>query len=593
MGLGAGVDIYSDGEDLLWRDPQTSGLTKIVTNANHEAEHASMLLSGASANSLFTKYGVRAYDTCATNITIGTTALTHSLSNERPRFQTYTRKCILSASASEIRFASASFTADPVEKALSIDVYIESMPTEYQAPNNPYITVNISNTTSLGANYSRWSFGAGYLRQGWNTLKMRQLDTVSSTDGAGNLPTGQQHPADIGTGFDWNSTGQFFALSFNNMNGQTVHIDELRRPAKAKPVITIGFDSSGATATDEVFVTKVAPLFEQYGIRSYCTMTNVYELIYSGSQAWTRIAKLYNKYGWDTINHTWSHGATDIGRVATLTSLSRTANLCTATISGGHNLPVNKVIKGSIQGSTPTDMNGVFDTTVTSTTQFTYSAAGADGSGTGTIKLYTFLSEVFTTNNAENQRLLEHELRDISLVLKANGFSRSVPFVAFPNNSVPELSLLQTVAAKSNIKYGRGYRGGMTFVNEFGVDNPLNMGSIILDSGASLFTQTSTIQAKVASAIARGEHLHIFGHFILDDEDPANAAYAPVAPDYPPGQGGNPAPPAGISLSGYGGWWYMSQLRKLVTETLGPAIVSGAILVLRPSDYALYMGELR
>ena len=592
MGLGAGVDIISDGENLCWNDPQKGGYAKIVTDANHETEHASMLLAGASANSLFTKYGVRAYDTCATNITIGTTALTHSLSNERPRFQTYTRKCILSAAASEIRFASANFTADPVEKALSIDVYIESMPTEYQAPNNPYITVNISNTTSLGANYSRWSFGAGYLRQGWNTLKMRQLDTVSSTDGAGNLPTGQQHPADIGTGFDWNSTGQFFALAFNNMNGQTVHIDELRRPAKAKPVITIGFDSSGATATDEVFVTKVAPLFEQYGIRSYCTMTNVYELIYSGSQAWTRMAKLYNKYGWDTINHTWNHGATDIGRVVTLTSLSRTSNLCTATVSGGHNLPVNKVIKVSIQGATPSDMNGVFDTTVTSTTQFTYSAAGADGAGTGTIKFYTFLSEVFTTNNAENQRLLEHELRDISLVLKANGFSRSVPFVAFPNNSIPELSLLQTVAAKSNIKYGRGYRGGMTFVNEFGVDNPLNMGSIILDSGASIFTQTSTIQAKVASAIARGEHLHIFGHFILDDEDPANAAYAPVAPDYPPGQGGNPAPPAGISLSGYGGWWYMSQLRKLVTETLGPAIVSGAILVLRPSDYALYMGEL-
>ena len=47
--------------------------------------------------------------------------------------------------------------------------------------------------------------------------------------------------------------------------------------------------------------------------------------------------------------------------MVTITTLARDgANLVTATVSGGHNLPVNTVIKGSIQGATGspgTDMN--------------------------------------------------------------------------------------------------------------------------------------------------------------------------------------------------------------------------------------------
>lgn len=553
-------------------------------------------LAPARANAVFTKYGVAAHggswlNTCANNITIGVTSLSHSLANERPRFETYTRKCVLGASSAEIRFASATFTADQTDKALAIDVYIESMPSEFLGASNPYITVQISNTTSLGANYSRWVFDAGYIRQGWNTLKMRQADTVSATSGAGNLPIGCNHPADAGTGFDWTGTGQFISLLFTNMNGQTVHIDQLRRPAKAKPVLVIGFDASGYSSTDETFVAKVAPLFAQYGIRSYCTMTNIYELIYSGGQAWSRLSNLYNNCGWDVINHTWSHGGTEIGRVVTLTSLSRTTNVCTATVSGGHSLTVNKVCKVSIQGATPSDMNGVFDVTVTSATQFTYTATGADGSATGTVKFYTFLSEIFTANNAENLRLLTHELGDVARVIKSNGFSRGTPVAAFPNNSVPELSLLQSVCGSYGIKFGRAYRGGYTFVNEFGIDNPLNFGSFVMDSGTS-YTRLSEIQAKVTGAINRGEHIWIFGHFILDDEDPVNAAYKPVDADYPPSQGGNPAPPAGASLSGFGGWWYLSQLRTLVQSTIGPAIRSGELLVMSPSEYAVYMNGM-
>ena len=497
---------------------------------------------GAEANSVFSAYGVQAYNTCQNGITIGLISATQSLANERPRFQTYTRKVVIGSTASEVRFNSASFTADPAVKEFSVDVYIESMPSEFLGGSNPYIDISLHNTTTFGANYTRRSFNAAYLRQGWNTLKICANDTVSATSGVGNLPTGMSRSADVGTGFDWTSAGQCFVLVFNNMNGQTVHIDEIRRPAKAVPVVTIGFDASGFNSTDETFVTKVAPLFSKYGIRSYCTMTNVYELVYSGAQAWRRISNLYNNWQWDVINHTWSHGATDIGRVVTGTSVSRTSNVVTFTVSGGHGFTVGKVMKISIQGATPSDLNGVFDATVTSSTVFTYTAAGADGSGSGTIKGYTYLSEVLNANTTENNRLLTHELTDIQRVLCANGFSRSLPWVAFPNNSVPELSLLQEVTAKNKIRFARAYRGGYTFVNEFGIDNPLNMGSFVMDSGTN-YTKLSDIQAKVSGAIARGEHIHIFGHYILDDEDPANAAYKPVDPDYPPGQGGNPAPP--------------------------------------------------
>lgn len=552
----------------------------------------------APGNKTFSKYGVTAYNTATVGITIGTISLTQSLSNERPRFQTYTRKCVIGSTASEIRFNSATFTADQTEKALSIDVYIESMPSEFLGASNPYIDISLHNSTTFGSNYTRRSYNAGYLRQGWNTLKVRADDTVSASAGAGNLPTGMARPADVGTGFDWTGTGQCCVLVFNNMNGQTVHVDELRRPAKAVPVLTIGFDASGFNSTDEVFVTKVAPLFTQYGIRGYCTMTNIYELIYSGSQAWTRIANLYNNFGWDVINHTWSHGGTTVGRVVTITSLVRSSNVVTATVSGGHSLPVNSTIKGSIQGATGTpgtDMNtdstaAMPTITVTSSTAFTYASTGSDGTATGTPKLYTYLSEVFSANNAENLRLLNHEVADVQRILKANGFSRGSRWMALPNNSVPELSLFQSVASGCGVSFARAYRGGYTFVNELGIDNPLNMGSFVMDSGTS-YTRLSELQAKVAGAIARGEHIHIFGHFILDDTDPANAAYAPVDPDYPPGQGGNPSPPS-ASLSGFGGWWYYSQLRTLINSTIGPAIANGTLLVKSPSEYAAYMGEL-
>ncbi|WP_178118684.1 hypothetical protein, partial [Pseudomonas sp. SZ57] len=89
----------------------------------------------------------------------------------------------------------------------------------------------------------------------------------------------------------------------NNMNGQTVHLDQIRRPAKAVPVLVIGFDATSAFSTDNVFREKVAPLFAEYGIKSYVTLTNIFDIVFSGSATWDRTVDLYNTFQWDAIPH--------------------------------------------------------------------------------------------------------------------------------------------------------------------------------------------------------------------------------------------------------------------------------------------------
>ena len=91
----------------------------------------------------------------------------------------------------------------------------------------------------------------------------------------------------------------------------------------------------------------------------------------------------------------------------------------------------------------------------------------------------------------------------MSRVLKYNGFSRAQRVVAFPNNSVPELSLLQTVCSSAGITFGRAYRGGYTFIHELGIDNPLNFGSYVMDSGTNYEAVRNT--GKVQGAVDRGE----------------------------------------------------------------------------------------
>jgi len=558
----------------------------------------------AAGDAILTKYGVTAFDICrapgvGNTMLIGTTDIaSHAPSNERPRFSTYTRKVVLGATGnSQMRFVQMNaFDPDPVEKAFSVSIYLESVPNEFAGAGlTPYVDVELSasSTTNAGSNYSRWSFNSASLRQGWNVLKLRQADTVSSTPGAGNLPVGVTHPADIGTGFDWNAgQARYLSLRFTNMAGQTVHIDQIRKPAKAKPILVLGFDANGASLNDSIFVSKVAPLLAKYNMRSYVTLTNIYEMIYSGSTAWKRIASLYNNYGWDVINHTWSHGGTEVGRNTTLASLAANADVVTATFASAHGITLGNTFRAKISGASIGAANGVFEMVANTATTATYTAAGAGtATATGTILLCTFLSEVFGTDTAENRRLWKHEVADISQTMRSVGFARAAGFLAYPNNSAPELNVLQYGCNEAGIKIGRGYRNGYTVVNEFGIDNPLHCGSFEMGSGATA-TQTSTLEAKIAGAIARGEHIQIYGHFILDDTDPANASYAPLqanGDEYPPGSNGNPNPPA-AGATGVGGWWYFSQLKRLIDGTVGPAVQRGDLLVMSPSEYLAFMG---
>lgn len=536
------------------------------------------------ADSLIAKYGRTAQDICLATTTVGVTTVTHALSNERPRFSTYTRKATITAGTlSELRFPGLAITADPDDQSLSIDIYIEQPIGEFsEITPNPFIAVNLSNDTPLASNYRQWGFGASYLRQGWNTLKMRAADDIGAVS-SGNLPFGVSTTSS-GTGCNFALPIQYLAIQFTNMNGHVVHIDQVRRSAKAKPTLVIGFDASGSSSNDNIFVETLAPLFQSYGIKPYVTYTGVYELISAGSTTWNRLVTLQNNWGWDIINHTWSHGAGEVGRSVVLTSLSRTSNLVTATFPSAHNITIGKRFKALINGATPSDMNGIVECTATTTTQVTYTAAGVNGSATGTVNLYTFLAQVLSSDTTENRAILKHELSDVTRALKASGMAKAAHILAYPNNSVPELNLLQAVCDDAGIAYGRSTRGGMVFINEFGVDNPLHFGSWVMDSG-TFATRTSTLIAKVNAAIARGEHIWIYGHYIQDEA----TAGGPVDLEYAPGQNGNPAPPGG-ALSGAGGWWYLGQLKRLFNEAILPAVAAGNLSLASANEWSAKLG---
>lgn len=645
-----------------------------------------LLMQPGVANAMLTKYGTVGFDIAravtpgGTTMVIGTTDLTHSVTNDYPRFGAYTRKCVTgNTGTSQIRFTTMTpITHDPTEKALSVDVYIEQYVTEFAASNG-YIDIEMSSstTTSIGSNYSRWSFNATCLKQGWNTLKIRSADTVSSTAGSGNLPQGVSHPADVGTGFNWSTEScGFLSLRFNNMPNQNFYVSQIRLPAKALSVMTIGFDAPGYSNADTTFTSKVAPLFATYGVRSYTTVTNAYDMVAAGSTAWTRMAALCNTYGWDVINHTWDHGGTAIGTNTVLTSLVSASDVVTLTFPAAHGVTVGSKVKGLIRGSSIAVTNAVIQWDVPTTTTMTATVTGAgSATATGTITFNTFLSEVITpssylqslvssadvvtltfrsahglnvgsyisgkidgssiavtnitttwlvatsttltatiassgsttatgtitftpaagealTNDAkEARRLAAHEFGSIGNAMRSVGFARGAVFTAYPNNSYMEKSTMEYAASVAGIKVGRSDRNGYTNVNEYGIDNPLCMGSWNMTSGTS-GTQTSTLEAKVAGAISRGDHIHIYGHFILDDTDSTLSAYWPLTAngtEYPPGMNGNPNPPsAGQSITG--GWWYYSQLARLFSSTIGPAIANGTLLVMSPSEYVAYMG---
>lgn len=192
-------------------------------------------------------------------------------------------------------------------------------------------------------------------------------------------------------------------------------------------------------------------------------------------------------------------------------------------------------------------------------------------------------------NNAQSQAILRHELVDLATVMKAVGWNRGVAIAAYPNNSCPELEVNKLICAEAGIKLARGIRGGTVKLSEFGVDVPLHFGSVEMGSGTTA-TSLQYVKDKLTGAIGRGEHMWTYGHYILDDTTPANAAYFPVDNSQPPGSGGNPSPPAGGTQGSVGGWWYYSTLARFLAETVAPAVAAGQLQVYSPTEWAAAIG---
>lgn len=518
---------------------------------------------------------------------MSTTALTRTPDSSYPRFSTATLKCDCSAATSQIRFQAITATCDPDDKLFTIDVYIpfhpdEFGPNRYPATSNPSIAIGLFNTNGWNANNVVWSFDASYLRQGWNTLKMWAGDTNGTTN-SGTLAFGVSKTLS-GTGVDFTAAINCVEVTLNNMSGKSVWIDQLRRGAKANTKVVMGFDASGSAYNDRTFPDKVAPLFAKYGTTGYTTLTNIYEMIYAGGPSWLRQIELYETWGWDVLNHTWSHGGTIEGRNQTVTLARSGGNLITATCPAAHNIPVGKTFWSAILGAQDAAVNGVFKCVATTTTAFTFTSAGTDGAIAGTIRWNSYLSEVFN-GDTSLQALLNHELGGISQTSMGVGFQRSAHLGAYPNNMVPELTMLKTAAADAGLVMARGIRGGVCMQNEFGIDNPLNFGSVEMGSGTSA-TTTAYVEAKFTGAVGRGDHFWTYGHYVLDE---STLLPTVVNLEYPPGSGGNPNPPT-AAVSGIGGWWYLGQIALLFSRTIGPAIAAGTAELMTPLQFADYVG---
>lgn len=534
------------------------------------------------------KFGKTAYDITLSNVTpLSATGMTWSRSPEKSRFGNETVKIQPSADTGcAWAVNNIAMTCDPDDLLYSQDIYLATVPPDYPAT-TPIITITLSNNAALGANYTQWTFDNAYMRSGWNTLKMWAGDDTTGGYRDSNMPLGSSR-IDAGTGFDFTQPCQYYQIRCSYMNGYTLYADQIRRGAKAHTKLVIGFDATGISASDNVFTSGVAPLLAEFNVPSYFTQTWVYNGLYADGTSWNRERELYGKWGWDAINHTWNHGATVEGGRKVVT-LSRTSNVVTATFTAAHGITVGRRVKAKIHGATPADMNGTYWLTATTATAATYTAAGANGSGSGTIYCTTVLSDVFDSVSAENQALVTHEIADTARLMRAAGMGKAAHCLAWPNNSAPHIEMTEVACAAAGVAFGRGGRGGNVFINEFGIDNPLQFGAWAFESSASLYTKVSTLQRKIDGAKGRGDCVFLFGHFVLDEQAAGNEAHAGADLEYPPGQGGNPAPPAAGLLNPDGGWWYLGSLR-LLFQSLAADRASGDVEVMSFPRFAAHMG---
>ena len=217
-------------------------------------------------------------NTCANGITVeGHLDHDLALSNERPRFRTIpTRKVVIRRNQRGVRFNSTGQIYGRPDGQSVVLTSIGSMPSAVPGASESLHRRDAAQPLhDLRGQYSRWSFSAGYLRQGMEHAEDASKPTrFPPRPGLAICRSVCSHNTDVGTGFDWTGTGQCMQVVFNNMNGQTVHIDQLRRPPKATPILVVGFDASGYSATDEnLRYEGGAAVRRKYGMRSYCTMT--------------------------------------------------------------------------------------------------------------------------------------------------------------------------------------------------------------------------------------------------------------------------------------------------------------------------------
>ena len=468
--------------------------------------------------------------------------------------------------------------ADPTDQLLALDVVIP----EIVQPNvggGVSMNINVSNTTGYGAPMSMWVANSNYLRQGRNGVVLcgKDADGAFGTDrGTGTLPHGMSK-ASAGGGtspLNWAQPIKYIQIQIPLVasNKRKFYFDLIRIPAKIKPFVCLGFDSSGSSLTDDEFLTDTAPFLQSQGVPCYFTMTQVYDAIYMGTQDDARRETLYRTYGWDAVNHSWSHGASVPGvnyASGNTLTVSGSGTLATLVLSGAHGWTIGSKVLMSVTGATgasATNAVGVFEATVTTTTAVTYPiTGGTDGVAGGTVRASTYLNDVFNTVPVTNQPIvlsaasalaaLKHEFSDITYYPRMKGWGRGNAYMAYPNNSLPDMRLMEPVAALAGIKLARSVQGTTVRVSEFGVDNPLAMGSFELNAGSTGSTYADAINA-VQGAINRGEGLNIFGHYLRNE-----ALDAVVDIDSPPGKNGNPSAPG----SSPGLWWYRATFRKLIT----------------------------
>lgn len=471
----------------------------------------------------------------------------------------------------ELRFplaGSLAAVADPVDLSLTIPFYFDK-PADNVATNKFLVSVilsnNINTTTDASGNgvagsYTQWIFGVDYLRQGRNLLTMRHTDTRGAA-GVGNNPPGVG-PTDTLGGVDLRLPVQFVSVQATNMAGVKINVGDVWRSAKQAPRFVFTMDANGSPGDETNFLTVLAPLCAEYGVKGAVTWTNVYEGRAAFGPSYLVTKELVERWDWEVFAHGWNHGGTEVGRVAPVT-LSRTSNLVTATfLSGAHNIPLNRQFRVAIRDAATGDLNGVFDCSANGASTIQYTAAGVNVAGVSA-NLYTYMAQVFDTNNDTNYALLYHEMGDNKAEMEALGWRSASHCFGYPNHSVPELTLLKRVCKDAGITIARGVRGGFVFADQLGIDNPFEFGSLMMDSG-NFATRTSTIIARLQSAWDRGCSVFMTGHYIVD-ERPLIAAGTVIDLDYAPGAGGNPNPPAG-ALSGIGGWWYRGQVEAILKE---------------------------